>query len=275
MPLQNFLPLRREIREHWIYKDNDNFKVWIEMLFCARFEREPKTDYYKGSIYTINYSEFLYSRPSYSKRLDIPEAKLRTLVKNMVNDGMITKVKSLGKNKATIYKINNYEKYNFLPSETMDIQGLDGTVHQVVTKSQPSRNQVVTTKKERKKDKKDNNKYIYTLEFENFFSSFPRPQAKADTFKSWNTLLKQYTVEQLLQFAKNYTDYYNSIPEADRPFAYGSNNFFGKKAYYEDFIEPKAYVPQKKKPQQKPANMSNMQQRQYSKEDLDEFYDNV
>jgi hypothetical protein len=158
--MENFLPLSREIQKHWIYKDNDCFKVWIDILLNARYSKEPKTDIYKGTLYTINYAEFLYSRPTYSQRLNIPEAKLRTLIENMVKDNMIEKVNSLGKNKATVYRVNNYEKYNFSPSETVDIKGVESNIHQVITKSTPSDNQVITTKEDRYIEKKEK-KNIY------------------------------------------------------------------------------------------------------------------
>jgi hypothetical protein len=149
--MENFLPLRREIREHWVYKDNDYFKVWIDILLSARFSKEPKTDIYKGTIYTINYSEFLYSRPSYSQRLNIAESKLRNLMDNLIKDNMIEKVISLGRNKATIYKVINYEKYNNVPTEYVDTKGVEGKIDQLTTNSQPTDNQLTTNSQPLKK----------------------------------------------------------------------------------------------------------------------------
>lgn len=152
----NFLPLSRDIKEHWIYKDSCFLHGWLEMLFNARYANEPKTDIWKGAVYTIERGEFLYSRPSYSARLNIPEGKLRKLLDLLISENMIEQSKTLGKNKPTIYKICNYDLYNFSPSEDVEITGLEHTVNQVTTKSQPSDNQVTTKSQPLKnKDNKD------------------------------------------------------------------------------------------------------------------------
>ena len=153
--MENFLPLRREIRNHWIYQDSDYLKVWIDILFNARFSKEPKTDIYKGTMYTINYSEFLYSRPSYAERLNITESKLRKLIDNLVLDGMIEKTNSLGRNKATVYKVLNYEKYNKPPTESIGVNELDYNINQLEANSKPTRSQLEANSKPLKKNDKE------------------------------------------------------------------------------------------------------------------------
>jgi hypothetical protein len=199
--MENFLPLRREIREHWVYKDNDYFKVWIDILLSARFSKEPKTDIYKGTIYTINYSEFLYSRPSYSQRLNIAESKLRNLMDNLIKDNMIEKVISLGRNKATIYKVINYEKYNNAPSECVGMQGVEGSIDQLTTNWQPTGNQLTTNsqplKKIDKKEKKEK-KDIYS----DFSSNLDLMQAILDFVEMRKKLKKPMTdkaIEMMLK----------------------------------------------------------------------------
>lgn len=144
MKLDNFLPVSRKLQTHWIYKDSSYLHCWLEMLFNARFSNEPKTDIYKGVLYTINRGEFIYSRPTYSARLGISEGKLRTLIKLLVAENMIEEIKSLGNNKPTIYKIINYNSYNIQPSERVYFEGVEEHSNQVTTKSQPSDNQVTT-----------------------------------------------------------------------------------------------------------------------------------
>jgi hypothetical protein len=127
----------------------------------------------------------------------------------------------------------------------------------------------------RKKECKKKDIEIYTPLFETAYKNFPRPQAKADTFKNWNSLLTTYTEEQLLQFADNYRSYHESIPESDRPFPYSSNNFYGKKAYYLDFQNPKKWEGKPKTQQGKMPQAGNFNQRQYTDEYFDELYKNV
>jgi len=201
--MQNFLPLRREIREHWIYKDNDCFKVWVDMLFSARFSKEPKTDTYKGTIYTINYSEFLYSRPSYSIRLNISESKLRTLMNNLIKDNMIEKVIPIGKNKATIFKIVNFKKYNISPSECVDTQGIEANIRQLMTKSSPTDDQLTTKSQPLKKNVK-NDKEVYIEFFENVWSLYPNKKGKNKVAKAQIKKLQIIGIEELTRCVNRY-----------------------------------------------------------------------
>jgi len=147
MALDNFLPVNRELQKHWIYKDSSYLHCWLEMLFNARWSEEPKTDIYKGVLYTINRGEFLYSRPTYSDRLKVSEGKLKTLMKLLINEKMIEPVNSLGNNKPTVYRILKYEIYNGRPSECVDFVDVGGIVRQVTTKSKPSDDQVTTNRR--------------------------------------------------------------------------------------------------------------------------------
>jgi hypothetical protein len=238
--MENFLPLRREIREHWVYKDNDYFKVWIDILLSARFSKEPKTDIYKGTIYIINYSEFLYSRPSYSQRLNIPESKLRNLMDNLVNDNMIEKVISLGRNKATIYKVINYEKYNNVPTEYVGAKGIEVKADQLATNSQPTDNQLTTNSqplkkidKKEKKEKQEDIKDVYTDEFIDFYKLYPNPQDKQRSFINWKNCLKKHTVAELIKASENYKEFTKG---RDRQYIKSSANFLGKDNFYNDYL---------------------------------------
>lgn len=190
MSLSNFLPVNRKLQEHWIFKDSCYLHCWMEMLFNARFSEEPKIDIFKGSVYTINRGEFIFSRSSYAKRLNIKESKIRTFLNLLIESKMLEKVASLGENKPTIYKICNYEVYNGssnycqanteqtpsehlvnteqTPSEHVDIALFYSDVHRANTQSSPSEHPVNTEqtplKKNVKKDKNVNNEKenIYT-----------------------------------------------------------------------------------------------------------------
>jgi hypothetical protein len=171
---------------------------------------------------------------------------------------MIVNQKSYSK--FTIYLIKNYQKYNQQGNQQETIENEDiqddsnQQDNQQLTSNQPATNQQLTTIKKVKKVKKED---IYTQIFETAYKNHPRPQAKADTFKNWNSLLTTYTEEQLLQFAENYKSYFESIPETDRPFAYSSNNFYGRKAYYLDFQEARKWE-DKAKGQQPPSKYPNL-----------------
>ena len=89
--------------------------------------------------------------------------------------------------------------------------------------------------------KKKNNKKSgdYSSEFEEWYSSYPRPQAKADTFKSFEKVRKAKGLDFILQCTKNYKKHLSSLPIKEQEYAYSSNNFLGQKAYYLDFEQDK------------------------------------
>jgi uncharacterized phage protein (TIGR02220 family) len=158
MSLKNFLPLRREVMEHWVYKDNDYFKVWVDMLFRARFSKEPKKEVYEGSLYTLEYGQFLFSRPKWSARLNISDHKLKKLLTLLIKEGMIEKTGRVGKSGATIYEIKNYEKYNNqdsqTPALTVATSDVDGNSRQPNTNQAPANNQPNTNQTPLKKNVK-------------------------------------------------------------------------------------------------------------------------
>lgn len=204
MSLKNFLPLRREVMDHWIYKDNDYFKVWVEMLFRARFLEEPKKDMYEGSLYTINQGEFLFSRPKWSLRLNVKDHKLRKLIKLLTEEEMIEKKGRVGKSGATIYLIKNYNKYNNCANETPALTVENTEFEQ--DSDQPNANQMPTicqrnanetplkkNVKNEKELKNDNNKPSWSEESDEYRLSLylynhmlkNNPEAKKPNLQSW------------------------------------------------------------------------------------------
>ena len=79
--------------------------------------------------------------------------------------------------------------------------------------------------------KESNN--IYTAEFENFYSEYPRPEDKRRTFNNWKTCLKSYTVQQLMTACKNYK---KAKAGTEKTYLKSSANFIGKEKPFEDYI---------------------------------------
>ncbi len=166
MGLKNFLPLNREIMDHWIYKDSDYLKIWVEMLFVARYSKEPKKELYRSSLYILNQGEFLFSRVTWGKRLHIKDYKLKKLINLLKDDNMIIKVGQVGSSGATIFKIVNYKRYNEVnantPAINIDTTAIEGGVRQPQDSHTPAIGQPLATKEERKKEKKKEEKDIYS-----------------------------------------------------------------------------------------------------------------
>ncbi len=166
--MSGWIKLWRELSEHWIYKDAEYLKVWVEMLIRARYLTEPKTKLDNGIQYKINYAQFVYGRKNWSKRLGISEQRLRGLFNKLLKDGMIKVIKHLPR--LTLVEVVNYEKFNHQDNHQQDIDicdvhdnGNHHNNHQVTT-TQPPSNHQVTTEEERKKDNKEKKKDIYTQE---------------------------------------------------------------------------------------------------------------
>ena len=84
-----------------------------------------------------------------------------------------------------------------------------------------------------KKGKEKKEKETYTEDFEEIYLLYPRSQAKRDTFNSYSKLLKKHSHKELMDCVKVYI---KKVKKEETNFPYTSNNFFGQKAYYEDFI---------------------------------------
>ena len=80
------------------------------MLMTARYMPDEMTESIEGQLIVFQRGQFVFGRKSYSNKLCITEQKLRTLIKKMVDDNMISLVKTY--NKFSVYNITNYWKYN-------------------------------------------------------------------------------------------------------------------------------------------------------------------
>lgn len=121
--MEGWVKLHRSISDHWIYRDAEYLKVWIEMLFRARFDEDATVELYDGQLIEVGYGEFIYGRIKWSQRLGISERRLRTLIKKMTQEDMIKLVKSA--NKFSVYSICNYEKYTKKPDDAVSEVGQD------------------------------------------------------------------------------------------------------------------------------------------------------
>lgn len=88
------------------------------------------------------------------------------------------------------------------------------------------------------KRKHKENLNIYSADFEKFYSLYPNPQNKQQSFKNWKTCLKKHSVEELLKASENYK---NSVEGRDRQYIKTSSNFLGRDKFYIDFL-PENYV---------------------------------
>ncbi|WP_110931050.1 hypothetical protein [Paenibacillus bouchesdurhonensis] len=134
---------------------------------------------------------------------DVTEMKVRTCLDKLERLGFLTKSTT---SNFTLITVLNYEVYQ--GSDTDDNQ----EDNQVVTKSQPSVNQAITTNKNDKNvknDKKVKKEDIYSPEFESFWTAYhPNKRVgKKVAWGKWQTAIKTgENAELIISCAANYTN---------------------------------------------------------------------
>lgn len=237
--MKNSIPVCRSILAHWIYADAEYLKVWLTMLSTARYLNKPTTVVYEKASCTINRGEFIFGRRAWSKQTKVSEQRLRGLIKLLIKDNML--ILKQQTNHFSVYLIANYAKFNpQITDKTTQEQPpgvLTGTRDS--EELQPTDNQQgnpqITTNKEGQEPKKEKTDIIYTPEFEKWYSGYPRPQAKRDSFINFEKIRKSKGIEFIQRCTRNYIKQCHSLPRREKEYYFSSNNFFGQKGYYEEF----------------------------------------
>ena len=99
---------------------------------------------------------------------------------------------------------------------------------------------------------KVNKSNIYTHEFEKFYSDYPNPFNKEQTFTNWKNTLKTDTVENIMGALANYKEYIRKTNKTDKQFIVKSTNFIGQHKEYKGYLETKL---EEKIPQLKPVRV--------------------
>lgn len=225
--MDGWIKLHREIIDHWIYKDAEYLKVWVEMLVRARYWDESSMELVGDQLIEVGRGEFIFGRPKWSKRLGISEQRLKTLIQKMIKDGMIELVQKYPR--FTLYRIKNYEKFNQQDNQEINQQGnqqesapLEAKVglvnqqnnhdsnqqhNQRATSSQPAANQQPTNNKESKerskKDKKE--KKEYKTAFEGYTSN-PRLLESLESFIEFRKKIKKPMTDKAVVLLLNKLD---------------------------------------------------------------------
>lgn len=208
-----FVGIDRGLRDHWIYQDAEYLKVWMEMLFLARFSEEPHTELIDGDIIQVEYGQFIFGRIKWSQRLKIGEQRLRTLMSKLKKEQMIELV--LEHRKCSVYALVNYAKFNHESNHQSILtqQGFEASANhqtnQQPTISQPSPNHQSTTKEQGSnkvnKGNKVNKELKDTPQFDEFWNMYPRRVGNVDALNAWNNAIKRGAIpEDIYKSVENY-----------------------------------------------------------------------
>ena len=113
--MSGWIKIHRDITKHWIFRDAEKFKWWVDMLFLASYE--DNRTLVKNQIIEIKRGQFIGSISFFVKRWEVSKDRVINFLKLLWSDGMIDKKSD--KN-VTIITICNYESYQDVPDNLPD-----------------------------------------------------------------------------------------------------------------------------------------------------------
>ena len=223
--------ISRDIFENPIWQNNIEFRLFFLILGKAVWKEEGV----KVGDMIIQKGQWLRSYRNLQSDMEYAEsntirkpgkATIQRAIARLIKEERIT-IKTV--KSGTLFTVINYCKYQDFSHYKKGTRDTSKDSNGTATGQQRDK------KKKDNKDNQDNHKEIYTPEFEKWYSEYPRSKAKRDSFTNFERVRKSKGIELIQKCTKNYIKHYNSLSERDKEFSYSSNNFFGQKAYYEEF----------------------------------------
>lgn len=222
MVLKNgYIKLWRSLADWEWYKDWKTTRLFVHLLITANYE--------DGTWQNIEVKrgQRVTSVAKLSEETGLSSKEIRGILDRLKKTNELA-IKTTNK-----YTIITIEKYEFYQSDIE--KRANKTANNGADKGQAEGQQ---RKKERNKE------YIYTPEFEEFYSQYPRSGEKRRTFTNWNTAIKTCTADELIKAAQNYN---SAVKGREKDFIKTSANFLGKEKIYLD------YIVNETKPERKPV----------------------
>lgn len=89
--MSGWIKLHRAMLEHWIANDAEYLKAWLIMLSEANFE--DKSHLFNGVLISVKRGQLIFGLESFSGKSKVGISKLRTMLKLLEKDGMISRQK--------------------------------------------------------------------------------------------------------------------------------------------------------------------------------------
>ena len=216
-----YILLHRSLLENWVWEKGRVFsraEAWIDLIFLVNFaEGTHRID---NEVLLVPPGSRYTTIKELCERWKWSNTKVTNFLRLLQDDKMI--VINHDKKK-TLLTLVNWEKYQTKSDKKA---------------SEKRRENVEETSLNNKGNKEKINN-IYTPEFELWYSGYPRKQAREDSAKNFAKRRKEHGLEFILQCSENYLAYLKTLPPDKQEYTYASNNFFGQKAYYLEYAEPK------------------------------------
>ena len=188
---KGWIKLDRQVQEHWLWNDEryDKAHAWIDLLLLAN--HKDKKLLYRGEVITCERGTVNRSIDSLAKRWGWNWRTVKSFLKALEKDGMITGEYTT--NRTTI-TIKNYAKYQDVDAEVQN---------EMQNEVQSEVHNGVQINKNVKNDK--NEKNIYLSSFVTFWENYPKKQDKGQAYKCYKARLNDgWSEEELLTACKNY-----------------------------------------------------------------------
>ena len=141
-----FIKLHRDIRNHWVWKDGDAVKAWIDIIMMANYTDQKI--YFSGKLITVKRGTFITSLRKLSERWHWSKDRVLRFLHTLESDGMIDTKRD---SKKTTITVINYGFY-----QDKDKQNATQTRTQTRTQTSPSEESIKKViKKEEEKASPD------------------------------------------------------------------------------------------------------------------------
>lgn len=150
-------------------------------------------------------------------------------------------------------EVSFYQEFLLLDLQEKYSERVIVNINKVIADINPINTDISTqskVKESKVKERKVNKSINYTHDFEKFYSLYPNPFNKEQSFTNWKNTLKTDTVENVMTALANYKLYLEKTGITDKQFIVRSTNFIGQHKEYKGYLkeEKQEETPQKVKP---------------------------
>lgn len=270
-----WIKLHREILDHWVYDDPEKLKIWITLLSKASHKKRKVPINYQ--VIDIKPGELIFGTIKFAEAIGVSRDKLYKTVKMFEKDGMIEYDTTTYKNKFSIIRVLNWEKYQnqkgkcptYQEGEVFDqtdsIRGSEGGSKEDKSRADGEHTESKTNKnvKNVKKvknnsssendsdsqsggdefsaNKKENGHYDYPEEFERIYNLYPYQRGnKLAGWRKWAATRRRGVPEEdLIQAVKAYAAKCKQ-EGTEEQWVMHIKKFFGPDRYYETYLNKNA-----------------------------------
>jgi len=162
-----WVKIHRQIKSKGYYKKSAYIHLWVHLLLSAN--HEPKEFMWNDQIIIVKDGQLITGREQLSEQTGIPPTTIERILEMLESEHQI------GQQKTTKYRlitIVNWGKYQKVDSEVDNKRTTNGH-------------------KQECKNDKNNKKYIYTPDFEEFWKLYPKKNGKPKSFEYWKKLSEE------------------------------------------------------------------------------------